>query len=108
MVTINFNGGTLQATGNGDSYSGSQGRNLNFIDMSLEWYLRRHREILRGNLGTNSYTNTMAYPMVHDSTLGTTPDGGLTKLSPGTLILSGGQHLYRANRCQGRHVANKR
>jgi autotransporter-associated beta strand protein len=37
----------------------------------------------------NGFSITIAAPLIHDSTLGATPDGGLVKLGAGTLTLSG-------------------
>jgi fibronectin-binding autotransporter adhesin len=79
-VTVNFNGGTLQANASDGS--------LKFIDMRSTGTFVGNVQAGGAVIDTNGYTDTLKYPLVHDSLLGTDPDGGLTKLGAGNLVLS--------------------
>ncbi len=73
--TFNFNGGTLQASGNNTFFvSGLNTANVQAGGAVID---------------SNGNTVTIRQPLVHDSALGATADGGLTKLGTGTLTLSG-------------------
>ena len=73
---IYFDGGTLQATADSNDFVAAGG-NLNAFVQS-------------GGAVIDSDGNdiTISAPLQHDPTLGSTPDGGLTKVGEGTLVLS--------------------
>jgi len=73
--TFNFNGGTLQASiGNTTFMTGLTTANVQAGGAKID---------------SNSFNITIGQALVHDSLLGATPDGGLTKSSSGTLTLTG-------------------
>ena len=81
-VNINFNGGTLKANGSDPSST------FPFINVRSNGTFNGTVQAGGAIWDTNGFTNTMQYPLVHDASLGTALDGGLTKLSAGTLVLS--------------------
>jgi autotransporter-associated beta strand protein len=76
---INFNGGVLTAAGDSTS----------FISPPVSPSVLT-AAILAGGaiINDGGYAITISQPLVHDSSLGTTNDGGLTKLGSGTLALT--------------------
>ncbi len=76
--TFNFNGGTLKAVAT---------NNTDFVN----WGANMTAVIKSGGaiIDSNSFDITIDKALTHDSGLGTTLDGGLTKNGAGTLILSG-------------------
>ncbi|MFC5454382.1 beta strand repeat-containing protein [Prosthecobacter fluviatilis] len=79
LAALNFNGGTLKAT---DNNSGT-----NFIPYSVN--LTSKVQAGGAVIDTNGFNITIADNLEHDSALGATVDGGLTKNGTGTLTLSG-------------------
>jgi fibronectin-binding autotransporter adhesin len=82
-VNINFNGGTLRANANDPSST--------FPFINVRNVGTFHGVVKSGGAiwDTNGFTNTMQYPLVHDTTPLAPPiDGGLTKLGAGTLVLT--------------------
>ena len=79
--TVNFNGGTLRAGGSHSSFmQGLTGANVQSGGAVVD---------------TQSHSITIAQPLIHDSALGATPDGGLTKQGTGTLTLTACERLHR-------------
>jgi fibronectin-binding autotransporter adhesin len=74
---LTFNGGTLQARVN----------NTNFLNAHPT--LSTIISTGGGTIDTQTYNVTITSPLIHDSSLGASADGGLTKIGSGTLILSG-------------------
>jgi autotransporter-associated beta strand protein len=74
---INFNGGLLRAGANNASF--------------LPGFTSQTANVQAGGavIDDGGFAITIAAPLVHDSALGATADGGLTKLGAGTLTLSG-------------------
>ncbi len=72
---VNFNGGTLKASA----------ATTTFFDAATS------AKVMAGGAFIDDGGNaiTIAQPLIHDSTLGITPDGGLTKSGGSTLILAG-------------------
>ena len=79
---INFNGGTLQATATISLLSNFTAANV---------------QAGGAIINTNTFSDTISQALLHDATLGTTPDGGLTKAGAGTLTLSGTGNTYNGN-----------
>jgi arabinan endo-1,5-alpha-L-arabinosidase len=73
--TFNFNGGTLRASANQSAFM--QGLTLANVDAG------------GAMIDTQAFNLTVAQPLVQKSALGSTLDGGLTKLGAGTLYLTG-------------------
>lgn len=75
--TVNFNGGTLRATVNNNS---------DFLNTNIN-----NAVVKAGGavIDTNGFDVTISKALTHDAGLGGTADGGLTKISSGTLTLSG-------------------
>ena len=73
--TLNLNGGTLVATQT----------TVAFINSLTAANVQAGGAIIN----TNGFTVTVPQPLIHAASLGVTPDGGLTKIGAGTLILSG-------------------
>jgi len=73
--TFNFNGGTLQANSNVSGFMG---------DLTAA-------KVQAGGaiIDTQTYSIGIPQALIHDSALGATPDGGLTKIGAGVLMLSG-------------------
>lgn len=78
--TFNFNGGTLKANATNASYFGAANTNL----LSVTANVKAGGAII----DTNTFDLGVGQALLHDATLGTTFDGGLTKKSAGTLTLS--------------------
>jgi autotransporter-associated beta strand protein len=72
---FNFNGGTLRATGNSTT----------FVNGLTEAVV----QLGGARIDTNGCSITIPQALLHDSTLGSVSDGGLTKIGAGTLILTG-------------------
>ena len=79
LAALNFNGGTLKATDNNGA--------TNFIPYSVN--LTSKVQAGGAVIDTNGFSITIADNLEHDSALGATVDGGLTKNGTGTLTLSG-------------------
>lgn len=75
--TVNFNGGTLKATANNNS---------DFLNTNINNAIVKSGGAI---IDTNSFNVTIQKALTHDASLGGTVDGGLTKNSLGTLLLSG-------------------
>jgi autotransporter-associated beta strand protein len=80
-VTVNFNGGTLQAN------AGDGARGVQFIDMRKTGTFVGKVQAGGAVINTNGFTDTVKYPLVHDVS-GLEIDGGLTKLGTGALVMS--------------------
>ncbi len=79
---FNFNGGTLRATANTSTFmQGLSQANVQFGGAVID---------------TQSFDITIAQPLIHDSSLGSTPDGGLIKRGDGALTLTATQ-TYTGN-----------
>jgi autotransporter-associated beta strand protein len=70
-----FNGGTLQPTASTTTLM----QNLTSVLIQTGG----------ARIDTQSFSDTIAQPLAHDPSLASIPDGGLTKLGTGTLMLSG-------------------
>ena len=81
---FNFDGGTLRASQSDSDDPGVVGEGWNYL-MSNLW----HAYVEDGGaiIDTQDFTNSINQALEHDPTLGATPDGGLTKLGSGRLIL---------------------
>lgn len=79
LAELLFNGGTLKATDNNSA--------TNFIPNSVN--LTSKVQAGGAVIDTNGFNITIADNLEHDSALGATADGGLTKNGLGTLTLSG-------------------
>lgn len=79
-ATFNFNGGTLRINSSMAPF---------FQGSTVAPIIPIHAVVQAGGavIDSNGNTNTFAEPLQHDSTLGSTPDGGLSKNGAGTLIL---------------------
>jgi autotransporter-associated beta strand protein len=77
FATNNFNGGTLKANTN----------NASFLPALTG--LTANVKSGGAKIDDGGFAITIAQPLIHDSALGTTNDGGLTKLGTGTLSLAG-------------------
>lgn len=73
--TVNFDGGTLTARSNEAAFVPASNMVLNVSDGG-------------GNVDTAGFNVTIASAMAHDTGLGSTPDGGITKQGAGTLTLT--------------------
>ncbi len=93
--TINLNGGTLtttqfsKGTGSGAIYfdGGTVKASANkstFLPSTISTTIKSGG----GTIDTNGFNITIATPLLHDSSLGSTPDGGLTKVGTGILTLT--------------------
>ena len=76
-AVLNFNGGKLQARQDSTTFIGALG--LFTANVQAGGAL----------IDTDVFNVTIAAPLVHDTALGATLDGGLTKIGSGTLTLSG-------------------
>ncbi|HYO09379.1 MAG TPA: LamG-like jellyroll fold domain-containing protein [Tepidisphaeraceae bacterium] len=86
-AVVNFNGGTLKAAAN---------------NQALVGVLTAARVGSGGAIiDTNGFDASVAQPLIHDSALGATPDGGLTKKSAGVLTLSAAASYTGATTVQG-------
>jgi autotransporter-associated beta strand protein len=81
---FNFDGGTLRASQSDSDDPGVVNEGWNYL-MSNLW----HAYVEDGGaiIDTQDFTNSINQALEHDPTLGATPDGGLTKLGSGRLIL---------------------
>jgi len=79
LAALNFNGGTLKATDNNSA--------TNFIPYSVN--LTSRVQAGGAVIDSNGFNITIADNLEHDTALGATADGGLTKNGTGTLTLSG-------------------
>ena len=80
---FNFNGGTLQASRNDNP--GAASNPTTFMTGLSAANVQAGGAII----DTNGFNVTVAQTLSHDATLGTTADGGLTKIGAGTLTLGG-------------------
>jgi len=80
-ATFNFNGGTLRL--NSSTAPFFQGSTVAPV-IPITAVVRIGGAII----DTNGKTNVFAEPLLHDSSLGSTPDGGLTKNGSGSLVLA--------------------
>ena len=96
LGTVNLNGGTLQMNNFADTGSGGT---VNFNGGTVQAKIATAAfTVVNANLAykvqaggaiiTNAVNITIGSPLVHDSALGATPDGGLTKIGSGTLTLT--------------------
>jgi fibronectin-binding autotransporter adhesin len=94
--TYNLNGGNL-STSNVTRSSGTGILNLNggtltaIANSSFFISNLSSANVLAGGaiINTNGFNVTVPQPLLHATALGATPDGGLTKMGAGTLVLSG-------------------
>jgi fibronectin-binding autotransporter adhesin len=77
--TVNFNGGTLQALALTLTSA------TNFVPSAIVTRVQAGG----ATIDTNGRTITISAALAHDAALGATPDGGLTKIGSGTLVLAG-------------------
>lgn len=73
---INFNGGTLQALSNRTDF--------------LQGLTRANISTNGAIIDNNGFSVTIGQSLLHDASLGATPDGGLRKIGAGTLTLTNG------------------
>ena len=85
-ATFNFNGGMLKATGTDANFLILGGANQKAV-------------VKTGGaiVDSNTFNVTIAQALLHDTTLGATADGGLTKSSAGNLTLTSAQNDYTGN-----------
>lgn len=76
-AALNFNGGTLQARKDSTSFLANLGQFTANVQAG------------GALIDTQAFNVTIAAPLVHDTALGGTADGGLTKIGTGALTLSG-------------------
>ena len=74
-ATFNFNGGLLRATANSVTFM----QGLNTANVQLGGAI----------FDTQTFAASIGQPLLHDPSLGSTTDGGLTKTGAGTLTLAG-------------------
>ena len=87
--TVNFNGGTVQA----------RGADLNFLNAAAN--LSAVVKSGGALVNTNAFDITIAAPLIHDSALGGSADGGLTKSGGGVLTLTGASTYTGATTVNG-------
>ena len=101
--TVNLNGGTLQVgsitrsgtlAANGAANFNFNGGTLIPAGTSTTFWNNSNDTVATVKAGgaiidNNGFDITIAQPLLHDSTLGTTSDGGLSKKSAGMLVLTG-------------------
>jgi autotransporter-associated beta strand protein len=102
-ATFNFNGGTLQAQQNNAAFisqsgPGGPGAGSNIV-------LNLIVQLGGAVIDTAGFNVTNLLALQHDSTLGTTPDGGLTKLSAGTFALTNANTYTGATTVSGGTLA---
>ncbi len=81
-ASFNFSGGTLKATTNSTA----------FLPVGMTTKVQAGGAII----DTNGVNVTVATPLLHDTALGATPDGGFSKNGLGTLTLSGAESFTGA------------
>jgi fibronectin-binding autotransporter adhesin len=79
--TLDFNGGTLRANRNEANF-------IQAVTGTLTANVQAGGAIIDTTSGVNNFSVTIGQPLLHDAALGATLDGGLTKISAGTLTLS--------------------
>jgi fibronectin-binding autotransporter adhesin len=88
-ATFNFNGGTLKANASSTNF---------FQGNTVAPVIPITTIVKSGGAIIDTDTNSVSFlePLQHDATLGGTPDGGLTKLGTGVLVL-GNTNTYTGN-----------
>jgi fibronectin-binding autotransporter adhesin len=87
-LNINLNGGTLKASAAGNLIDNPTGTNAANASVNATVKLGGAK------FDTDVYTATIRRALLHDSALGLTADGGLSKSGAGTLVLSSGTSNY--------------
>jgi fibronectin-binding autotransporter adhesin len=93
---LNLNGGTIRATGTSTAFIN------NLVSSTTVGAVTTTVSTVNIQAGgaiidTQAFTDTIKQPFLHAASLGATPDGGLTKLGSGTLILGTTAALTTSN-----------